>query len=93
MMRDVTCPFCGERNLARWHLNVLCTCGAKFYIHTYEWWDRKSGKRIKATPTTCGDCACCTYLHEYETHWCTKEKMPVRFNDHACHGFEMHMEE
>lgn len=41
--RTTTCPFCGNVQTTRYWLNVLCPCGAKFYIHNREWWDRKTG--------------------------------------------------
>lgn len=47
MNRISTCPFCGNVNVTRPHINVICPCGAKFYIHTQEWWDRKTGTVVK----------------------------------------------
>lgn len=47
MVRIITCPFCGKENVARAHLNVICSCGAKFYISNNEFWDRKTGKIVK----------------------------------------------
>lgn len=45
--RITICPFYGNVQATRPWLNVLCPCGAKFYIHNREWWDRKTGKVIK----------------------------------------------
>ena len=45
--RISTCPFCKRAHVTPIWLNVICSCGAKFYIHTNEWWDRKTGKIIK----------------------------------------------
>ena len=92
-MRIIRCPFCNEQNIARWNINVLCSCGAKFYIHNYEWWDRKNGKVLKVTAPKCTDCARCTYVHEYETYWCGQEQSPVGTNDTACESFEWYKEE
>jgi hypothetical protein len=47
MFRVITCPFCLKQNVARAHLNVICSCGAKFYIFNNEFWDRKTGKIVK----------------------------------------------
>ena len=45
--RESTCPFCGKEHVTAQWLNVICSCGAKFYINTHEWWDRKTGRIIK----------------------------------------------
>lgn len=37
------CPFCGKWHIQSMHLNIICPCGAKYYIHTGEWLDRKGG--------------------------------------------------
>ena len=45
--RKSTCPFCGNEHVTAQWLNVLCECGAKFYVNTHEWMDRKTGKIIR----------------------------------------------
>ena len=45
--RESTCPFCGKKHITHTWLNVICPCGAKFYIHTHEWLNRKTGEKIK----------------------------------------------
>ena len=47
LVRIIDCPFCSQQNVARAYINVLCRCGAKFYIHNNEFWDRKTGKIVK----------------------------------------------
>lgn len=47
LMRKITCPFCRHQIIARAHVNVLCPCGAKYYIYTKEFWDRKDGKIVE----------------------------------------------
>lgn len=39
-MRFTKCPYCGRWHPVRAWANILCPCGAKYYIHTREWWDR-----------------------------------------------------
>jgi hypothetical protein len=48
--RVITCPFCNRVNTANVCVNVICSCGAKFYIRTKEWWDRKDGRIVKNWP-------------------------------------------
>lgn len=50
IMRVIECPFCGHKNVARSWLNVLCPCGAKYYISDNTFWDRKYGKIVKNPP-------------------------------------------
>lgn len=45
--RIVKCPFCGTKHATRPWLNVLCPCGAKYYVRDREWWDRVTGKIVK----------------------------------------------
>ena len=47
--RLTVCPFCKKVHKTPFWLNVLCNCGAKYYINTNEWWDRKTGKIVKGT--------------------------------------------
>ena len=92
-MRVINCPFCGTQNISRYHLNVLCSCGAKYYIHNGEWWDRKNGNVVRTRPPKCTECARCTYVYEYETYWCGQEQSPVAESDTACDSFEKYEEE
>lgn len=39
------CPFCGYDHEVKPHLNIICQCGGKYYIHTNEWWNRRTGER------------------------------------------------
>lgn len=48
--RVIECPFCGHKNVVRPHINVLCPCGAKYYISDNTFWDRKYGKIVKNPP-------------------------------------------
>ena len=41
LMRIITCPFCGKEHVSSAYVNVICPCGAKYYIHNNEFWDRK----------------------------------------------------
>lgn len=53
LMREIKCPFCDCTNIIAAHLNVLCPCGAKYYIHNNEFWERKiGGKIVKGVPFT-----------------------------------------
>lgn len=45
-MKLVNCPFCWRSHLAYDHMNVLCPCGAKYYVATKEWRERRGLKRI-----------------------------------------------
>lgn len=47
--RIVTCPFCKRYHMVPYYLNVICSCGAKYYINTREWLDRRTGKIVKGT--------------------------------------------
>ena len=40
------CPFCGTEHDVKPHLNIICLCGAKYYIHTKEWWNRATGEKV-----------------------------------------------
>ena len=40
------CPFCGTSHDVKPHLNIICPCGAKYYINTKEWWDRTTGEKM-----------------------------------------------
>jgi len=40
------CPFCGSKHDEKPHLNIICSCGAKYYIHTQEWWSRTTGEKM-----------------------------------------------
>lgn len=51
LMREIRCPFCKRLNVTRALLNVLCPCGAKYYIHNGEFWDRKDGTIVKDAPS------------------------------------------
>ena len=44
--RLVRCPFCGRTHVLRPWLNLVCPCGAKYYIHNKEWWERHGAHRI-----------------------------------------------
>lgn len=51
LMLEIKCPFCGRINVNRAHINILCPCGAKYYIHNNEFWERKpGGKIVKEVP-------------------------------------------
>lgn len=51
LMREIKCPFCGCLHIKPACINVLCSCGAKYYIHNGEFWERKpSGKIVKDAP-------------------------------------------
>ena len=50
LTRLIVCPFCKRQNVANAWVNVLCPCGAKFYIHNNEFWDRKDGRIVKNPP-------------------------------------------
>ena len=50
VMREIVCPFCGCKNVASKNVNVICTCGAKYYIHNGEFWNRKNGNIVKNAP-------------------------------------------
>ena len=47
--RDSVCPFCGKRHITLMYINIICDCGAKFYVRTCEWLNRKTGAGLKAT--------------------------------------------
>lgn len=49
-VRVITCPFCLKQCVANRHINVICECGAKYYINTHEFWDRKNGKIVRNIP-------------------------------------------
>lgn len=46
-VRVISCPFCYKQHVANRHINVICGCGAKYYVNTNEFWDRKTGKIVK----------------------------------------------
>lgn len=46
LMRQIKCPFCECVNVVSAHINVLCPCGAKYYIHNDEFWNRKEPYKI-----------------------------------------------
>lgn len=39
------CPFCGKEHEQRAWLNIICDCGAKYYLIWNVWIDRKTGER------------------------------------------------
>lgn len=47
LMREIRCPFCTHIIVTHACVNALCLCGAKYYIHNGEFWDRKDGKIVK----------------------------------------------
>lgn len=40
------CPFCGTEHTLIPHLNIICGCGGKYYIHTGEWLNRTTGENV-----------------------------------------------
>lgn len=46
-MELLTCPFCKRKHFTRPYLNILCHCGAKFYMNDRTWLNRKTGEKIK----------------------------------------------
>jgi hypothetical protein len=48
MTKVTCCPFCGKFHIAKPYLNIICGCGAKYYAMNGEWWDRKTGKKVKS---------------------------------------------
>lgn len=46
----ITCPFCGKEHKQRSHINVICSCGAKFYYRDLLWLNRKNGKTKLGEP-------------------------------------------
>lgn len=43
-MEHKTCPFCGVVHEFKPWLNIICTCGAKYYFMDKLWLDRKTGE-------------------------------------------------
>lgn len=41
----LTCPFCKRTHFTRPYLNVICSCGAKFYILSGMWLNRNTGEK------------------------------------------------
>lgn len=39
-MRFKKCPFCGRGHFVKSYMNVICSCGAKYYFSTDDWLDR-----------------------------------------------------
>ena len=66
LMRKITCPFCDRRHVIAAHLNVLCSCGAKYYIHNGEFWDRKDGNVVKQVPYRLFDSTVTSKGEKYE---------------------------
>lgn len=42
---EKVCPFCGEKYIHKPWLNIICTCGAKYYFVDRFWLDRGTGER------------------------------------------------
>ena len=42
-----TCPFCSSTCEGGKYINLICKCGAKYYVQSDIWLDRKTGKEIK----------------------------------------------
>lgn len=40
-----TCPFCGSICEGNMFLNLICKCGAKYYVQSDIWLDRKKTKK------------------------------------------------
>lgn len=45
-MKFKRCPFCGAIHIWRPHLNIICQCGAKYYIHLNTWLNRNTGESM-----------------------------------------------
>lgn len=45
--RITRCPFCKKYHRTPRYLNVICSCGAKFYVNNGQWLDRKTGKSVQ----------------------------------------------
>lgn len=44
------------------------------------------GKKLSCC---CENCSHCTYIHEYETHWCLKHIIPISAPQHMiCDGYD-----
>lgn len=43
----ITCPFCGNEHEFKPPVNIICSCGSKFYANTHEWLNRKTGEKLK----------------------------------------------
>ena len=41
------CPFCHKVHEQRLHINIICSCGAKYYFYCGEWLNRQTGERIR----------------------------------------------
>ena len=41
------CPFCGEIGEATCFVNIICSCGAKYYYLSDIWKCRKTGKEVR----------------------------------------------
>lgn len=47
MNNKIKCPYCGRTHYVAPHLNVICPCGAKYYIHLREWWSRGATTKVQ----------------------------------------------
>lgn len=50
LIRVIICPFCKHQNYTLFHLNVLCSCGAKYYIHSGVFMNRNTGDIVRNLP-------------------------------------------
>ena len=66
------CPFCGTEHELKPHLNIICWCGGKYYFHTKEWWNRKTGE-VRKPSNYIVHCKDCDFrdLDEHNTPVCT----------------------
>lgn len=74
---QIPCEFCGELHeeyAIDGHICVPHLCS--------DCW-RKVIEKWNQTPK-CIECQHCTYIHEYESYWCSKRKWPVDKDWHTC---------
>ena len=38
------CPYCGKTSVQRLLVNIICSCGAKYYFAKHEWLQREQPK-------------------------------------------------
>ena len=67
------CPFCGTEHEVKPHLNIICGCGGKYYIHLGEWFNRTTGQKIKPSDSLihCKECGFRASHHVEKIPVCT----------------------
>lgn len=56
----VVCPFCSTvHQRSSLYLNIICSCGGKYYPCNGEWINRKTGERVKGLANNRCDCKAC----------------------------------